>query len=106
MIDPTGGSIIIIIIIIQRPLDGDRTMKWSTCFYVDADAGLKLHDEMISEDCNFFNQPSDEILVKLDDLCVLGGDEVLQFLEPCKKCHDKKRYAGLTSHVPIQNKSE
>ena len=51
------------------------------CFYINRHARPEFHGEVVRENGDFFNQPSDEGFVKLGDRSVLRGDEVLQLLD-------------------------
>jgi hypothetical protein len=52
------------------------------CFYVDCDAGLEFHGEVVGEDGDLLDELFDQSLIKLCDVGFLTGDEVLQFLDP------------------------
>lgn len=51
------------------------------CFYINRHARPEFHGEVVRENGDFFNQPSDEAFVELGDLGGLVGDEILQFLD-------------------------
>ena len=51
------------------------------CFYINRHTGLEFHREMVSEDGDLVDRPSDETLVKLGDPGGLCGNEVLQFID-------------------------
>lgn len=52
------------------------------CFNLDGEAGLESHGEMVSEDGDFLDVPFDQGLVKLRNVGILPGDEILQLPDP------------------------
>ena len=49
---------------------------------IDADAGFEFDREVVGENSDLLDEPSDQLLVKVRDLGCLLADEVLQFLDP------------------------
>lgn len=48
---------------------------------IDADAGFEFDREVVGENSDLLDEPSDQILVKVRDLGSLLADEVLQFFD-------------------------
>ena len=52
------------------------------CLYIDCNAGLKFHGEVILEYGDLLDELFDQSLIELCDVCFLTGDEVLQLFDP------------------------
>ena len=57
------------------------------CFYVDCDAGLEFHGEVVGKDGDLLDELFDQSLIKLCDVGFLPGDEVLQLPDPVSYTH-------------------